>query len=775
MINIDEIRIKEKILGRKKIILCVWFVIIILLLIPLSGAGKESLVMDNEGEKIEEKVSFSLPSGFYADRLELKLHADKSGEILYTMDGSRPDTDNPAAMIYNAKEGIILECDEKEKVYTIRAAFRRADGSITEVQSESYIVGTGVGERYDIPVLLISGDQKDLTDEDTGVFAGENRFLTGRENEKTVHAVLLSADGDIMLSQGCGLRIHGASSRQKNQPSFRLYARKEYDGENRFNCLLYEDYSVDNTLITGCKSVILRNGGNDNGYAHLRTEFACRVCNEAGFLDAHAVSPVCVYINGEYFGVYWFVENYDDSYFENKYGEYDGEVFVMEGGVSLLQPEEGDDEITLQLKEEYNQFHEDIAYSDLSDEVNWRILNETIDVENFVQYMAIQNYLVNTDALVNNFKTYRYYSAGGEYHSGTVYDGRYRFLLYDLDETMNWGLLDSPVSEVNILSTANRMEYEIFYNALFSNILSRQNERDLYISYYLSLLNYYFADRGKDILDEMHESHAAELYYQYTETNLLDNNFEAQEIAEYDHVISELGKIDYFLKNRPEWALMDLEEAFGINGRYEISLLNESEAYISVDYANFHDKLYTGTYFSEVPVTIKATPKCGDKFDYWLVDGVEYYEDTLQVTGDMVQNDIIYIECVTSPDENIGLMISAVKSRGGNDYVELTNFGQRMENLFNYMLADGPDEENMSKLPAVRVKPGESIVVYCKNYTNFDAIGKPVVNFNISTGETVYLYRNGVRNQWVDVPELGTKDGVFRMDTYSGKFYEKKN
>lgn len=773
MMNMDEIRIKEKILDSKKLILCVWFAIIIFLLIPLSKARAESHVTDAAGEKTNEKVSFSLPSGFYDERIELKLHAHKSGEILYTMDGSRPDTDNPASMIYNAKEGIILECDEKEKVYTIQAAFRRSDGSITEVQRESYIVGSGVADRYDIPVLLISGDQKDLTDEDTGVFAGENRFLKGRENEKRVHAMLLDADGDVLLSQGCGLRIHGASSRYKNQPSFRLYARKEYDSENRFNCLLYEDYSVDNTLITGCKSVILRNSGNDNGYAHLRTEFACRVCNEAGFLDASAASPVCVYINGEYFGVYWFVENYDDSYFENKYGEYDGEMFVMEGGVALLQPEESDDEITLQLKEEYNKFHEDIAYSDLSDEINWRILNETIDVDNFVQYMAIQNYLVNTDVLVNNFKTYRYYSPDGAYRSGTVYDGRYRFLLYDLDETMNWGLLDSPVSEVNILSTANRMEYEIFYNALFSNILGRQDERDVYIRYYLSLLNYYFADRGKEILDEMHESHAAELYYQYTETELLDNNFETQEIVEYDHVISELGKIDYFLENRPEWALMDLEEAFGLNGRYEISLSNQSEAYISVDYANFHDKLYTGTYFSEVPVTIKATPKCGDKFDYWLVDGVQYYEDTIQITSEMIQNDIVHIECMVSPDEDMGLMISAIKSRGRNDYVELTNFGQQTESLSNYMLADGPDEENKAKLPAVKVKPGERIIVYCKNYTNIDALEKPAVNFNISAGETVYLYWKGVQSQWVEVPELGTKDGVFRLDTYSGRFYEK--
>ncbi len=768
----------EKKLNRKQIAIFAVMSILTLLLIPLalflSGAEEAYGVT----ETAKGSVKFSLPSGFYDSEIRLRLSSGAKGDILYTLDGSAPGRDNGASVLYgsgtgSAGEGILLECGGEETVYTVRAALMPEDGAEPTVQTAVYVVGRRVKDRYDLPALFVSGEPADLLDEETGIFVGENRLLRGREYEKPVQATLFDVQGNAVFSQGCGLRIHGGATRMKNQPSFRLYARKEYDEENRFRCLLFEDYSVENTLVTGCKSVIVRNGGDDHGYAHLRTEFASRVCSEAGFPDAAASSPVCVYINGEYFGVYWFVENYDDSYFEKKYGGYDGEMVVMEGVVSYLQAEEGDDELTLQLKEDYNQFHEYIAYADLNDEANWQALNAVIDVDNFLYYMAIQNYLANADVLVNNFKTYRYYAPDGDYREGTVFDGRYRFLLYDLDETLGYVSMDSTAPETNVLSTSNRVGYDIFYNALFANIMKRPEGRELYIRYYLSLLNYWFSDRASLTLYEMHASHEAELYYQYTEMDMMSDNFETPQNVEYDHVIEELGEIQYFLQDRPGWALIDLEEAFGLSGQYSLVVQNDSEAEISVDFATFHDKEYTGTYFSQVPVTVKAVPKCGEWFDYWLVDGEVYYDETLVITADMLRDDVLYLECVTSPNPDMGLWISAVKSRGGNDYVKLTNFGPQTVDLAEYTLADGADERNKSTLPSLLVEPGKSVMVYCKNYAGAEAIGQPAVNFNIKAGEVLHLYRGRLLQQ-VSVPRLGTRDGVLRLDIHNGKFYEKK-
>ncbi len=721
------------------------------------------------------EVHFSVAPGFYDKTVEVELKTDIAADIYYTFDGSVPNVDNPAAMKYGAKEHIVLECTDLEKVYTIRAkaVAEGMDDAISTVSSATYVVGANVESRYDIPVLMVVGNPKDLTDEATGILAPANREQRGVQSEKAVWLTLFNANGEVVFAQNGGVRVHGGASRGKNQPSLRLYARSEYDTANEFDCVLFESYSKDNALMTDLKRVIVRNSGDDNGYAHIRSEFASALALNAGFPDAQASAPVCVYVNGEYMGVYWFVTNYDDSYFAQKYGEYTGEMVILEGVVALMQPTEDDDEVTLQLKEEYNNLHEYVAYTDLQNDANWQALNEAVDVENYLQYVAIQNYFGNADAFVNNFKTYRYYSSTGEYQPGTVFDGRYRFLLYDMDETLGFGVGDDVAAEARTLDVTNRVSYDIFYNALFRNIMQRPEGREYYIRYYLSLLNYYCApNQALPVLEKMHNSRAEELKNVYNNTQLLTGNKNMPEETDYSQVEKELVEIENYIQDRPAWALEDLKTAFALGNCYNLEVYNVGEAQIQIDFASFHETHYSGTYFAEVPVTVSATPKCGDKFDYWLVDGVQYYDATLLITSDMIHEETLNLECVTSRDENAGLLVSAIKSRGGSDYIELTNFGLQPVDLAQYMLADGEKQENMSTLPSAIVVPGEQIIVYCKNYSGAEAIGKPEVGFSLKEGETLFLYSGGVR-QKVFVPRMGTSEGIYRIDEYSGCFFER--
>lgn len=734
--------------------------------------GIEKEIPGEEGPKGE--VLFSVPSGFYDQAVDLQLDAKEEGMILYTIDGSEPSPNNASALIY--REGIHIDCLPRETVNTIKAVFVPKEDSTTKqaVCTATYIVGENVRTRYSTQVLSLTGEYADLLDEQTGIFAFVNRNEKGEEYEKPVQITLFDKDGNLQLSQNGGVRMHGCYSRGKNQPSMKLYARKEYDTQNEFHCVFFEDYTEQNAIMTDLKRVIVRNGGGDNGYAHLRSEFASEISSRAGFQDAQASAPVCVYINGSYFGVYWFVENFDESYFEKKYGTYDGEMVVCEGVVAALNPEDDDDELTLSIKEEYNNLYATYAYTDLKDENTWNALNAVVDVKNFMQYMAIQNYIANADVLVNNFKVYRYYSQNGEYREGTVFDGRYRFLLYDLDETLGFGTYEGPVTAAeNIMSNTDRVNYDIFYNALFSNVLGRKEERDDYVRYYLSLLNYYFSPQyANEVLDEMHDSRAQELQYMYNESDLMKNNQDTPEDVDYSHVTSELEKIKNFLVNRQEWGLKDLEEAFGLNNQYTLIVRNPDEANLSVDYATFSDMDFTGRYYTEIPVIMTVTPRIGEKFDCWLVDGVEYDEPVLTLTRNMLKDDSLYVECVVSKDTDIGLLVTAIKSRGGSDYIELTNFGEQTEDLAEYMLADGEERSNLSNLPSVAVDPGDTITVYCKDYTGAEAIGQPEVKFNLKAGEVVHLYHNKLI-QKVDVPRLGTRDGVYRMNFQTGEFFEK--
>lgn len=747
---------------------------VVFILLSAMGLWVDSGLQNAETDDLAGWVVFSHDSGFYTEDITLKLHTPGQGDILYTLDGSVPSEENDSAVLYDAQRGIPLECSGQERVYTVKALACGGEDEPVEVCSKTYILGTDVEERYDLPVLSISGDPEELFGEE-GLLTGENRYLRGREYEKEVQVTLFDRQGGEAFSQNCGIRVYGSFSRAKNQPSFRLYARSEYDEDKAFRYYFFEDdYNLDHVLVSRYKRLILRNSGDDNGYAYLRNELANRLCGQAGFPDVQHASAVCVYLNGEYYGVYWFVNNYDDWYFENKYGAYDGQMVVLEGQVSKLDEQAGEDEVTGLVREEYNAFYEEASLLDLSVDENWDRLNQTLDVENFLQYMALQNYVCNQDFMVNNFRVYRYCSDEGKYQAGTVFDGRYRFLLYDLDESLGFSEYDGEGKGPDALRTTDWVSDDSQFSMLFRNIMSRPEGRELYIRYYLSLANYYFApERSLEVMAQMHESHAGELKYLYNETSLLAGNEGMPENVDYGHALNEIDIISSFLEERPAYALQDLSQAFGLHQTYELFLSNENQANISIDYAVLHDTAYEGTYFGEVPVTVSAVPRCGYRFDHWLVNGNVMDTEQLVITPDLIEEGFVGVECVTSPDPEAGLLITAIKSRGLGDYIVLENVGVEEVNLKSFLLADGTEQGQSSSLPPVRLAPGESVTVYCKNYFHIDALGKPGINFNLKAGETLRLFSgDGTLLQSVDVPQLSGGDNIYRMDPYSGIFYE---
>lgn len=758
---------------QKQIMICLAAVFILL---SAMGLWADSGVQEVEPDDLAGQVIFSRESGFYAEDITLELRASGGSDILYTLDGSVPSKENDSAIVYDAGQGIFLECSEEEQVYTVKALAYGEEGEPSELCSKTYILGTEVEDRYTTPVLAISGDPDALFGED-GMLTGDNRYLKGRETEKEIQVTLFDRQGVEAFSQNCGIRVYGTYSRLKNQPSFRLYARSEYDEvEKAFDYYFFEeDYNMCHMLISRYKRLILRNSGDDNGYAYLRNELANRLSSMAGFPDIQNASAVCVYLNGEYYGVYWFVNNYDDWYFEEKYGPYDGRMISLEGLITELFEKEDEDEVTRLVREEYNAFYEEASRMDLSEDDNWEWVNRTIDVENLLQYIALQNYLGNRDCMANNFRTYRYYSPDDEYREGTVFDGRFRFLLFDMDESLNFANYDDE--EMGIGPEDMQTEFWLsdtsIYSSLFRNIINRPEGRNYYISYSLSLANYYFVpQRSQEVMAQMHESHAEELRYLFNETTLLEGSRNTPENLDYGHVLNEIARISDFLEQKPAYLLQEMTRVFDLRQPYELFLANENEANITVDYAVFHDTSYEGIYFGEVPVTVSAAPRCGYRFDHWLVNGNEIDTEQFVITPDMIEDGCVGVECVTVPDPEEALMITAIKSRGLGDYVVLENFGTERLNLRSFLLTDGREDGQSSSLPPVWIAPGESVTVYCKNYVHIDALGKPGIDFNLKTGETLQLlHMDGTLRQSVEVPQL-ENGNIYRMDPYSGIFCE---
>ncbi len=715
-----------------------------------------------------QELILSHESGFYEDSLVLEISCEGAATIYYTLDGSNPSPDNAAAEIYT--QGLPFLSGNAESIYTVRVCAYYEDGTSSEIINRTFVTGDNIMARYGIPVLFLTVDDAAFFDEEQGIMIGENKFKRGPESEEEIFMTLFDENGQQCLSQRCGFRIYGDFSRHKMQPSFRLYARSEYDVQNDFEYNFFTNqFTEENTLFSETKRIIARNAGNDNGFSFIRSELATRLCLDAGYQDTLTASPVAVYFNNTYYGPYWFVPNFDENYFRQTYGDYEGTMYKLEGSVPRMTPAEDEtDEVLISLMAEYNEKLDFFTAADLTAEENWTALNDFMDVENFLQYVAIHNYTGNFDSLKNNYKIYRYVAPeDGEYTENSVFDGRYRFLLYDLDYAFAFN------DDVDALSTTERINNSSEENLFFINLMKRQDCQEYYIRYTLSLQNYYFTrEYASPILDEMHELRKPALHYAFQTTTLFDDNHYEADASYEDGLQREIDHLHAFFIHRKDYTTQDLSGLWGPFTTYELSLANPQAANISLDYATLNETFFCGTYYKEIPVQINATAKPGYHFDYWMINGEIYEEPSLEITEAMISGDSLSLECICSPDPDAELLITGIKPNGGNDYIQLTNVSTTDRYLNKYYLSDN-DTWNKSSLPGIILKAGETITVYCKDYTGLEALGEPCVNFNLSEGETLTLYRNGETClHTVTIPDLGTDDGVYTMNMDNGEFYE---
>ncbi len=745
-----------------------------------------------------ERLTLSAQNGFYDKSFIVYAQTSHAGDIYYTLDGSEPSKENAMSFLYG-KEGIEILCEEKERVYNLKCRAFYEDGTVSDVLCRSFIVGNHILQRYDLPVLNVFGDPYEFYNYEDGImvfgrldeefleanpYAVEwveektfpsfgNRYQTGREAEKPVYMTLFDKDGDVIAAQNCGFRIYGGYSRSKNQPSFRLYARSEYDLQNDFDYVFFENQyrGDDSTLLDKYQRLVVRNNGNDNGYAFIRNELSTRLAIDAGFPDVQASRPICVYLNGEYYGILWLMANFDDEYFEQTYGEYTGEMYIFEGAVHDLEVSDDEEEAYKNIAEEYEEKQDFFAKCDLNNQENWAALNDFLDVENYLQYMAIQHYIANNDTLTNNYRIYRYYDESGNYTEDTVFEGRFRFLLFDLD--YSFGLTEQAhyVESLRADLTNERVNSDLPEHKLFANIMSRKDCRDIYIRYFLSDMNYYYSESYvTPILQEMHEERYHELEYAISQGLYLEN-FCAPDVNDMENVEAELEVMYTFMSERPSNAFYDLVKAFGAFTPYSLILQNNTQAMVSIDYADVTMESFSGIYLLELPPVLTVTPQAGWKFSHWLVNGEQVLSKELVIEEHMVQEYVANISCVCVPDESADLKITAVKPKGGEDYIEVTNYSQQVINLGNYTLSDSGGER-VSKLPAIFLAPLESRIIYCKNYTGFEALGQPGVNFNIRAGETISLYKDGQNIDNVLIYDLGSENNILKMNKYTRQFRE---
>lgn len=623
------------------------------------------VIVDPRENAEEAKVYFNRQSGFY-EEFDLEMYCPvEYSAIYYTTDGTIPNshskkyegpitltdrTGNPE--IYAARTDYNVESDYVPierivKGNIIRAIVYFEDGTCSDITNGTFIIGQNRKKLYGkVPVISLITDPDNLFNEETGILILGNRYKEwldedpmnatrpdwevqgnfsnrGKEWERPVAFEYMPADGNN-LSADMGLRTKGGSTRTYVQKSLRLYAREEYGTKNIKAELIPGNMKSDGSEeITKYKTIVLRNGGNDNNFGKLRDPLIQTLASDRHF-DTQQSTPCVVFLDGEYWGLYAITEDYTDNYIETNYGvDKDNVVIVKRGEI-----DEGEDEdIAL-----YEELYDFVTSHDMSKDIYYAQAAEMIDLPGFLDYVALSLYVDNHDSLFedNNWSVWRVREADG---ATPWSDGKWRFLLYDTEYSS--GIYDGGAGfDVDTISdkldsmSGSPSKYGTDYPLIniFESLYRNDQFREALVLTLCDLRNYNFSQkRFSEVFDKIapdYQRLAGDSFYRYGPDWVVNWN----EPSKYFE--QKLNEVKIYFNGRYQ-AFPDLmKSAFRVGKPVKVTItvsdtgkgsvrLNQTD----LDLMSLDNETFSGDYFAEYPITLQAQPKDGCKFVNWKVSG----------------------------------------------------------------------------------------------------------------------------------------------------------
>ncbi|MCE9668811.1 CotH kinase family protein [Myxococcus stipitatus] len=419
---------------------------------------------DSTGAQARARVDFQRRSAvddanLYNRPTLLSLPIPQTGTTHYTLDGSPPTRASPvyagplvllgrkgdsaplSHIPTNPEESPALwrwQPPEGEVTLATVVRFRQFEGDtpVGPIQTRTYLVGRAA---YTLPVMSLVTAPGNFFDFDAGIYVpgrmhaehpewetywGTGNYMEkGEAWERPIHVEWFDATGRRVLAQDAGVRIHGSGSAALPQKGLRLYAKESY-GPATFQAPFFPELPL-----RDFKRLILRNGGQDLLFSRLKD------CTLQGLLrdldlPLQACRTIVVFLDGEYWGQHDLRERYDEYYFAAHHEGLDREKVVVLEGMGTVEVGRPEDAIP------YHDLLEYVRTHDLGVPEHYAYVAERIDVDEFIDYHAAQLFFGNEDWPSNNYKVWRYRAEEGGPLSGKG-DGRWRWLVYDLDACFN--------------------------------------------------------------------------------------------------------------------------------------------------------------------------------------------------------------------------------------------------------------------------------------------------------------------------------------------------
>jgi len=609
-------------------------------------------------ENISERVPFTLPvfntlnapsfshiGGFYEVDFRLALSSqDPQASIHYTLDGSEPTQDSP---LYNQPLQISSRAGQPNEISAIsttspqwkepigevfkstvvRAKAFHPDGAHSAAVTHTYFVDQSMAKRYNLPIVSINVDPEHFFDYDQGIYVigrvydesygqqirnfSANYWESGSQWERPMHIEFFNLSGRRFLAQDGGVRIHGATTSTYPQKSLRLYADDWYGEMDNFDYELFPGMrdSVQRNTISDFKTLVLRNSGNNWNLPIFRDAITQALVSHTT-LDSLAYRPVIVFLNGEYWGIYNLRERLDTYYLASHYQIDQHQTVILENSGLLVEGETGDEA-------HYQAMLDYIHENGIQDPEHYSYISTQMDIDNFIDYQISEIYAGNKNWPFDNIKFWRYKTETYQPDAPYGQDGRWRWILFDLDNTFGFGYggWSESFQDNQLLQAKSAF--------LFRSLTGNSEFRRQFINRFADHLNTSFTPhRVISTIDEMQTAINPDMPEHIRRWNIMANSMDVWE--------KNVDVMRIFARKRPDDVRGHILDYFDLPGTAVITLLTDStkghirinSIDITSDTPGVMDRNeWSGTYFKGIPVNLSAIPKPGYQFAGW--EGIE--------------------------------------------------------------------------------------------------------------------------------------------------------
>jgi len=624
--------------------------------------------------------TFSKESGFLTAGFNLTLSNTVAGAtILYTLDGSEPQLSNLGGTTYSYKNqypelpgdatGPLLTQSFKTLQYNtpiaiadrssqsnkiasisstysfdptyiptspiykgtvVRAKLVKPGALDSKTVTNSYFISSLGTNRFSLPIVSLSIDENKLFDYNDGIYvAGKdfddwrianpseepayienicNYWRRGIENEKVANMTYF-VDGLPVLNTNIGIRIHGGGTRAYQSKSLNLYARAEY-GANSMDYNFFNNKTDDKF-----ESLVLRNSGNDFKNTLFKDALNHRIIRSLNVIT-ESYQPTVTFINGEFWGILNIRERYDDDYFKRTFNIDKIDLDYLEDEGKSYNASYGD-------HLDYQNMISYINNNSLANDTNYNYIKTRLDPDSFSDYYISNIYLQNGDWPGTNIEFWR--KRTNVYIPNAPYgnDGRWRWAIHDMDGTFGIYYDDVTYNTLELATASDGPEYPnpAWSTLILRKLLENSSYKNDFINRFADLMNTTFLpSRIISMMDEM----KAVIY-----PTIPEHISRWKAPADLDDFDWSINFQKSFAAQRPAAQRDHIRSKFGIasNINATLNVSNEAHGYIKINTIELKTGTpsiesnpypWTGIYFSNIPVKLKAIANPGYVFSKWI-------------------------------------------------------------------------------------------------------------------------------------------------------------